>query len=594
MPGQGASAWQRGRSSVLASKTMEFLKGKRRLLLVWLFLAGAVNAAELEVRVRPANDAVRENVVNHIGELGDRSAAELERYRRVARSQALEALQALGYYRPRIETRVLGGASPRLRIEINPGEVVRLRQVELRISGEAASQAGFRPDFILERGRPLNHGEYEAAKRSILNQASRYGYFDGKFLSQRLLIDPEQAVADVQLHFDSGPRYQLGPVQFSGDIALERSLVDRMVPFDSPVPYDALRIAELNQALQGSGYFSTVRIDADPNRADGQSVPVDVQLAMREPRTLGVGLGYATDVGPRIRFEWLRHWLNAQGHGYGVETEIAAPRQNVAVWYHIPLDPPLTEQLRLVGGYRYEEIAGDDSLSRLLSVGPELHSRRGQGWKRVLSLKAQHEEYRLGSDEGLSTLLMPGVAYSLLRSDNRVDPNQGYRLEFALSGAKKGLLSDADLVHGEASGQGLVTLWERHRFLARAQFGANFSSQYKNVPPSLRFFAGGDRSVRGYDYQSLSPTNAQGQRIGGRYQFTASGEYQYSLTEKWRLAAFVDQGNAFDSLDFPTLKTSVGFGVRWVSPIGPLRADLARALDGGAGIRLHFSVGPEL
>lgn len=579
---------------VLASRTMAFLKWNSWPLAVLLALASSVEAAELEVRVRPANDAVRENVTNHIGDLGDRSLAELERYRRVARSQALEALQALGYYRASIETQVIAQDPPRLRIEINPGEVVRLRRVELRISGEAAAQEGFRPAFSLEQGRPLNHGEYEAAKRSILNQSSRYGYFDGEFVRQRLLIDPEQGVADVELHFDSGPRYRLGPVEFKGDIALEPSLVNRMVPFDTPQPYDAARIAELNQALQASNYFSVVRIDADPSRADGKSVPVDVELAMREPRTLGVGLGYATDVGPRVRFEWLRHWLNARGHGYGVETEIAAPRQNVAIWYHIPLDPPLTEQLRLVGGYRYEEIANDDSLSRLLSVGPELHSQRGRGWKRVLSLKAQHEEYRLGSDEGLSTLLMPGVAYSLLRSDNRVDPNHGYRLEFALSAAKKGLLSDADLVHGEASGQGLITLWDRHRFLARAQFGANVSSQYKNVPPSLRFFAGGDRSVRGYDYQSLAPTNAEGQRIGGRYQFTASGEYQYSLTDKWRLAAFVDQGNAFDSLDFPTLKTSIGLGVRWVSPIGPLRVDLARALDGGAGIRLHFSVGPEL
>ncbi len=230
----------------------------------------------------------------------------------------------------------------------------------------------------------------------------------------------------------------------------------------------------------------------------------------------------------------------------------------------------------------------------MLTVGPEWHRRLDNGWKRVWSLKWQHEEYRLGDDSGLSTLLMPGIAYSLLRSDNRIDPNRGYRLEFELAGAKQGLMSDADLIHANAMLKGLGTLFERHRFLGSVQLGANITDEYTQVPPSLRYFAGGDQSVRGYDYQSLSPTNSDGDRIGGRYQFAVSAEYQYSLTEKWRVATFMDQGNAFNSADFPSLKSSVGVGVRWVSPVGPIRLDLAHPLDGDGGVRLHFSMGPEL
>jgi len=110
----------------------------------------------------------------------------------------------------------------------------------------------------------------------------------------------------------------------------------------------------------------------------------------------------------------------------------------------------------------------------------------------------------------------------------------------------------------------------------------------------LRFFAGGDQSVRGYDYQSLSPENSQGDKIGGQYLFAASVEYQYSFAERWRLAGFYDQGNTFNSLSTPSLKSAVGVGVRWVSPVGPLRLDLAHPLDGEGGVRLHFSMGPEL
>jgi translocation and assembly module TamA len=141
--------------------------------------------------------------------------------------------------------------------------------------------------------------------------------------------------------------------------------------------------------------------------------------------------------------------------------------------------------------------------------------------------------------------------------------------------------------------KGLTTVFDKHRLLGRVQVGGSATNGYKSVPPSLRFFAGGDQSVRGYDYQSLSPENSNGDRIGGRYMVAGSVEYQYAVAEKWRVATFIDQGNSFNTLELPNLKTGVGLGVRWVSPVGPIRLDLAHAVEDG-GFRLHFSMGPEL
>jgi len=553
------------------------------------------SAAELDVRIEPENRALRENIENYIGDLGDRDARELLRYSRVAQSQAEKALQALGYYRSRIRTDVREGEEPALVLRVRTGEPVKLRNITVRLDGPAAEFSGFRvAERTLRQGDVLNHGRYEEVKQQFLNQASRFGYFDGRFTQQRLAVDPRENVADVELVFDSGPRYRLGDVRFEGDSPFDDDLLARMVPFETDTPYDSELIAELSQALQSSGYFEGVRVDANPSGANQQRIPVSVALTTRKPRTFGFGLGYSTDVGPRVRLDWMRHWVNPQGHSYGAEAELSAPRQNVGFWYDIPLDPPLTDKLRFVGGYQYEEIAGTDSLSRLLKVGPEWHSQLPSGWLRVLSLKWQHEEYRLGDDSGTSTLLMPGVAYSYLRSDNRIDPSRGYRLQFEVAAAKAGVLSDADLVHANVQLRGLTTLAQRHRFLGRVQLGGNWTDEYVNVPPSLRYFAGGDQSVRGYDYQSLSPTNSDGDKIGGRYQFAVSAEYQYSIAEKWRVATFVDQGNAFNSLEIPTLKSAVGVGVRWVSPVGPIRVDVAHPLDGDGGVRLHFSMGPEL
>jgi translocation and assembly module TamA len=565
-------------------------------LALLIFSTSVVAEARLQVRVQPANAALKKNVEGYIGSLNDKDFDDLLRFRLTAEAQATKALQALGYYQPRIDSEVATTAPPSLILDIAPGEPVRLREVEVRIEGPAQRLAAFSlpTEVRMQAGDVLNHGRYEAAKRHIQNQASRFGFFDGRFARQLLRIDPQGGVADIELVYISGPRHRMGEVTFSGDTPFDESLLRRMVPFEQGAPYDAESIAELHQALRSSGYFESVRVDADPLAAEGQSVPIAVRLQAREPRSVAFGLGFATDVGPRGRASWTRHWANPQGHSYGAEMELSAPQQNIGMWYDIPGDPPLTDKWRFVGGYQAEDIADTDSRSKLLKVGPEWHTQLDNGWLRILSLKWQHEDYTLGDDTGLSTLLMPGVSYAYLRSDNPIDPNHGYRLQLDLAVAKEGLLSDADVLHGNVSLKGLTTLGSRHRLLGRVQFGGTESNGFNAVPPSLRFFAGGDQSVRGYDYQSLSPENSQGDKIGGQYLFAASVEYQYSFAERWRLAGFYDQGNTFNSLSTPSLKSAVGVGVRWVSPVGPLRLDLAHPLDGEGGVRLHFSMGPEL
>ena len=565
--------------------------------LMLLFISAAAQAqSELQVRVKPANAALKANIEGYVGSLGDRDEQALLRLRRGAEEQARKAAQALGYYQAHIDSEVNAGKNPTLILTIAPGEPIHLRNVVIRVEGPASTLKTFKlpSSPLLREGAVLNHGYYDDAKRLIQNQASRFGFFKGRFTQQRLAIDPQAGVADIELVYDSGPRYTLGKVNFTGDTPFDDDLLQRMVPFKENTPYDSELIAELSQALQSSGYFEGVRVDATPATATASTIPVDVDLQTRKPRTMGLGLGYSTDVGPRGKANWTRHWANPQGHSYGFESELSAPRQNVGLWYDVPLDPPLTDKLRFAGGYQYEELANTDSVSKLLTLGPEWHSKLPSGWQRVISLKWQREEYRLGSDSGLSNLLMPGISYVFLRSDNRVDPHNGYRLQFDAQVAKEGMLSDTNLLHGDMVLKGLTTVWQKHRFLGRVQVGGSATNGYRSIPPSLRFFAGGDQSVRGYDYQSLSPENNEGDKIGGRYMVAGSLEYQYSIAEKWRLATFIDQGNSFNNLDLPSLKTGVGIGVRWVSPVGPIRLDLAHALDDPGGIRLHFSMGPEL
>ncbi|BCG25459.1 outer membrane protein assembly factor [Pseudomonas tohonis] len=576
---------------------MNVCQGLRGLLALGLscLCSTALAKASLDVKVTPANAAVKANIEAFIGSLGDRDEIALRRYRRAAEEQARQAVQALGYYQAEIDSRVLPGDDPRLQLDVVPGEPVRLRNVNVRVDGEASALKAFRvpASKALKPGQPLNHGAYEDAKKLIQNQALRYGFFDGAFTSQRLDIDPRAGVADIELVYASGPRYDLGRVSFQGDTPFDEELLARLVPFPPDTPYDADLVAKLSQNLQASGYFDEVRVDALPDPEEGRRIPVKVQLGAVKPRTMGLGVGFSTDVGPRARANWTRHWVNPQGHRLGAETEVSAARQNVGAWYEIPLDPPLTDSLRFTSGFQREELV--DVESRRFTLGTQWQSKLPDDWQRVVSLRWEQESYDFGdgSPDGRSSFLIPGIGYSVTRSDNRLDPSQGYHLQADLRAAKEGILSDADMTYASALAKGLYTLPGGHRVLARVQLGGIATTDFGAIPPSLRFFAGGDQSVRGYDYQTLSPEDRQGNKVGGRYLMVGSAEYQYPVAERWRIAAFVDRGNAMDSLN-AAMKTGAGIGVRWVSPVGPIRLDLAKALDDPGGFRIHFSMGPEL
>lgn len=574
----------------------------RRLFAVGVLLCALVavgndrlSAAELTVQLTPDDSALRRNIMAHVGQPGARDALALQRFARHASEQARLALQALGYYRAEVRSDISGeGEHAVLQLTVDAGEPVRLRQVEIRVEGEARTLAAFRLPHSerLQPGAIVHHGAYEDAKQLILNQALRFGFFDGHFTQQTLNIDPAAGVADIHLVYDSGARYRLGTVDFKGTHPFEDRLLQRMVPFARNIPYDADRLAELNQALTSSGYFQDIRLDASREQANGTTLPLNVSVNAREARTLGMGAGVSTDVGPRVRGSFERHWLGTEGHHYGSNFEFSAPRQSVESWYAIPLDPPLTHQVRFTAGYQQEQLLDTDS--RRLSLGTEWQRELDNRWTRLVSLRWEQENYQIGADDGQSSLLMPGVRFSKLVSDSRIDPSRGWRAEFALSGAQRTLLSDADIVRAYASARRLVTFEGGHRLLTRAEVGGILSNDFSAIPPSLRFFAGGDQSVRGFDYQTLSPRNAQNERIGARYLMVGSVEYQYPFAERWRLATFLDHGNAFDRAS-DTLMTGVGLGVRWVSPVGPLRLDVARGIaDEGGGFRLHFSMGPEL
>ena len=383
-------------------------------------------------------------------------------------------------------------------------------------------------------------------------------------------------------------------MSFKEGHGFEEQLLEQFVRFEPGEIYHADKVARLSGDLSNSGYFSGVDIDASPGKAEEGVIPVSVDLTTRPPRSVAAGVGFSTDVGPRFSGNWREHWINPMGHRRGAQTELSVPRQNVGAWYELPLDPPMTDSIRLSAGYQREDI--EDVESELLTLGQQWKHQLDNGWLQVASIRWEGERFRIGDDDPeQSSLLLPGLGYSKLQADSPLDPSRGYRIQFDVTGSHRAVISDVDILHANVLVKGLYTLADNHRFLSRFQFGGVATNRFSDVPPSLRFFAGGDQTVRGYGYETLSPRNSEDVAIGGRYLMVGSVEYQYEFTENWRVAAFVDEGNAMDDLSDP-LATGAGLGIRWISPVGPLRLDVAKGLDPefGGEWRIHFSMGPEL
>lgn len=562
---------------------------------LFLFPAG-VWGNQLEVKIKGDYPQLQKNAEVFLGEIEDRSRDNLRRYASHAEGQVGEALRALGYYSPEISHRVTDQDPPRLVLEVEPGEPVRIESRRVEVTGPAASDPEFEPVTAeqISPGKVLDHSAYASVKSTIQNRARRLGYFDGTFTESRLEVDPEAEAANIQLVFQSGERYRLGEVSFEQGHGFKDELLHRFVTFDPDTLYHSDKVAKLSSDLSNSGYFSQVNVNASPQDARNGTIPVTVGLTPRDPRSVAAGIGFSTDVGPRLRGSWTEHWINPEGHRRGVETELSAPSQSLSTWYELPLDPPMTDSIRMTAGYLREDI--EDVESELLTLGPQWQHQFDNGWQQIVSLRWQGERYRIGDEPSeISRLLLPGVGYSKLSADSPLDPSEGYRLQLDVTGAHRSFFSDTDILQVIALARGLTTVGNGHRFLARLQVGGIATNQFSDVPPSLRFFAGGDQSVRGYGYETLSPEDENGIDAGGRFLLVGSLEYQFPLTDTWRLAAFVDEGNSMDSLS-DSLATGVGAGIRWVSPVGPLRLDIAKGLDEefGGEWRIHFSMGPEL
>ena len=570
---------------------------------LWLFVGlsalSVPSFGEVDIQLEKADKLLETNLRSSLALAAEGCDAPPWRVRRLfarAEKDFGPALRALGYYRARIEKDLrTDGDCWGATFTIDPGDRTRVRSRKVTIEGEASDDQALQTLLAalpLSEGEPLNHAEYEDIKNRLRSYALEYGYFDFAFQRHELRVFPEQSAADIVIEVVSGPRYRFGELRFN-EQPIDETLLRGLGRLEPGSEYKAAALIALDRQLSDTGYFQSVEVRARRQEAVDLRIPVDVKVEPAKRHAWRAGVGYSTDAGPRISLQYSNRYLNARGHHLKSELRLSPADSGLKADYLIPGRDPTRETFSFGAGLTHKDTDSATSDSVSLIARQILKS---EGWTQTRFLELLHEQSEVGNTDDTYTLLMPGIALNRIQADDPLRTRKGYRVTLDARGAYEGLLSTMTMLQFRASGKWIHRLGEGGRVTLRGDAGTTLVDSVLDLPASLRFFAGGDNSVRGYAYEALGPVDAQGDVQGGRHLLTGSVEYEHPVSgDDWWVAAFADAGNAFDETDNIDFRAGYGVGVRWYSPVGRLRLDLAFPDDtSDDDWRLHFGLGADL
>lgn len=513
------------------------------------------------------------------------------------------ALKPLGYYEPQLQSSFESSHNDRdwhIRITIEPGKPVIIESAELHVEGPGADDPVFRQARELDslrKGERLNHGSYEQAKGDLQRIAAAYGYLDAKLLENEMKVDPAAHRADIRLRLATGPRYHFGDIRIEQTV-IRPELMRRFMRFKEGDPYSATLLLRTQFALDDSQYFSTVEVL--PQDRDPATLSVPVRISARQNRqSFSIGGGYGTDTGVRGTFGWTDPRINDRGHRFRVEVQASNITRRVDARYDVPIGDPALERMSLQGTDRTDQIADLDTTE--LSLTPSVTQVRG-GWQRVFSLGAVHTQTDDGATLQAQNLLVPSITYASVPEGYLGETLFSRTFYAELIGSTHALGSDSDFLRLHVQGERVFDLVPKYHLLLRGELGASLTHNFDRLPGIYRFFAGGDRSVRGFALNALSPVESvvlRGQvspverNIGGRDLLVGSVEIVRDLPKNLAVATFFDIGNAFDKFGDP-LAYSAGVGLRYRLPVVSIGLDIAQPLSQSGSPRLHLNISPKL
>lgn len=594
--------------------------------------APAVPALRLEVVAPGALKALLQQHLDlaRLQQLGGDDApgpAELNRLIGAAPAQVRALLQTEGHFEPQVQVdrepgpEARGTAPPApglatatttVRLRVDPGPPTRVAALQVEPQGELARRAaaGDAEAGALQQSLPataapqpgevFRNADWSAGKQAVLTRLRAAGYAAASLAESRAEVDVPARQATLRLRPDSGPLFLAGALVVDGLNHHDEATVRAQAGFDRGAPLTEQRLLDYQDRLQRTQLFQSVSVGFEPDPAQAAQTPVRVRLGELPLQQATVGVGISANAGPRATLEH----VHRRPLGWAVVARNKLEwGQKSQLWSgDFQTHPGPRFQRTQLGGQIDREVSDTDVvLSQRLRLGRAQETRTLEQTAFVELLRSRQADLpdspvaqRDGAGVRNAGALSANLHLVWRRLDSVLLPTRGVTL--ALQGGVGQARGDGSSgpfsrLYGRLVGY--LPLGQQWYGQARLEAGQVFKRDGLTVPDALGFRAGGDDSVRGYAYRSLAPTTADGGTISGEHLLTASVELARPISARlpsvWG-AVFVDAGRAVARWQDYSPAWGYGVGVRWRSPIGPLRMDLAWA-DELQKLRLHLSVG---
>lgn len=530
------------------------------------------------------------------------SAAELDRLIAAAPAQARSLLETEGYFSPQVSVRRDAADASLVRVTVEPGPRARIGDVTIEVQGDLQSDAtagdqdaietieSLRRSWRLPAGEAFRQAAWSDAKNALLARLRAAGYATATWSGTTARVDTESDRVRLFVVAESGPLFRTGELRIEGLQYFDERAVRRLADFEPGAPATEQRLLDFQERLLTAGLFESAVVEFTPDAAQAAAVPINVRLREQPRHTLTTGVGISANTGPRVLLEHTGRKLFGLYATVVNKFEIGRDRR---AWTGEIVSHPLPDQYRnlLAGDFERLESTGEVRTTWSARVGRRLEGVRISRlyYGEVLSSELVNAA---GQQRGVAT--WANYQWNWRDVDSVILPTRGVTLTAQSGGGwtHNDVLDDGPF--GRAWGRltGYLPMGETWHAEARLELGQVFARDNVGLPDPLLFRAGGDGSVRGYDYRSLGPV-VDGVITSGRAIMTTSVEVARPFTTKlptlWG-AAFIDAGQAADN--FKSLDPVVGYGVgvRYRSPVGPLRVDVAYGQEVKRW-RLHLSVG---
>lgn len=523
----------------------------------------------------------------------------LDRFAAQAPAMVRQALEPYGYYKSEVAARVVpeGEGRFRLQVDVLPGQPVRVSEVTVELTGAGAGERSLRrirDEFPLSAGEVLFQPEYERAKGELQSQAQTLGFLDADFPRHEIRISPDRTEARIALVLDTGPRFYFGDTRIEGAPDYPAPYLERFLAFKEGEPFSYAKLGETQLNFANSERFKQVVVTPEREEAEGARVPVLVRLTEAPRRTLRPGIGYGTDTGPRFSVRYRDLNLFERGHDLDLSIYAAQRLQGFAGRYTVPSASDHRSFSSVQLNLQQEDVTTYSSKIAALELDRTFGLGRGEVG--TVYLRLLQESFTVADVNSNSRLVLPGFRFTKDHFNDLVRPTRGFRYSLDVRGAHPLLGSDSGLAQFIGNVGVLVPLPWRLTLQGRGSGAYSLlEDPLGELPPSIRFFAGGDQSVRGYAFQGLGPRDANGRVVGGKHLLIGSLELQRALYQNWAVSVFHDMGNAFNDYASMHLEQGVGVGVHYFTPVGGLNLYLAHPLAKDAkSYRIHFTVGFQL